>query len=95
MKALAAGLVPDCSGGCGWPEFVELLENLLDFGLKIVVPIAALTIAYGGFLLLVAGGDEKKIATGRAAIIAALVGVAIVYGSYIIVTSVFKAITGG
>jgi len=92
----AQGLVPDCPpAGCGWIELGQLLNNLLSFGLRIVIPIAALVIAYGGFLFLTAGGNEKQIKNGTAAIIGALFGVAIVYGSYLIVTLVLRALTGG
>lgn len=88
--------MPQCPpGGCGWEEFGQLLNNLISFGLKIAVPIAVLVIAYGGFLLLFAGGDERKIAGGKSAIVAALIGLAIVYGSYIIITSILRALTGG
>ena len=60
----------------------------------IVVPLAALMIIYGGFVLLTSAGDSKKISQGRNIITAAVVGVVIVFGSLAIlnlVKSVFGA----
>jgi len=92
----AQGLVPDClPEECDWEDFGELLRNLLSFGLRIVIPIAGLVIAYGGFLYLTAAGNEKKIKAGTAAIIGAIWGVVIVYGSYLIITLVLRTLTGG
>lgn len=93
--AQAAGLVP-CGGSgepaCGWPEFNKLIENVMNFMLTIAIPLAIVVIIYGGFLLMTSGGSEKRIADGRQAILAAIIGLAIVFGSFIIIKLIGMAI---
>jgi len=94
-QELPTRVVPPCpSGGCGATEFQQLIQNIFNLGFFIVVPIATVVIAYGGFLLLTAGGNENKIKTGWKAIISAVVGVAVVWGSLIIYNAIIGAITG-
>ena len=49
--------------------------------LTIVIPLAAVMIIYGGFVLLTSGGDAKKISQGRNIMTAAVVGVIIVFSA--------------
>lgn len=90
------GLVPEPlpGEGYGWRELGMLLNNLISFGLRAVVAIAVLAIVYGGILLLTAAGNKKQIGDGQKAIIAALVGLAITFGSYIIIMAIIRALTG-
>jgi hypothetical protein len=91
-----SGLVPICPpAGCGWGEFWCLVDNLFAFALKITLALAILVIIYAGFLFITAGGKKESIKKAYAAVIAAVVGSAIVYGSNIIVNLVVKAVTGG
>ncbi len=91
-------LIP-CGGlnqpACGtWSQFLELFYNVIEFVLKLSIPIAVLVLIWGGFLLLTAGGSEKQIKAGQSALIAAIVGLAIVFGSYIIVSAIIEAFIG-
>jgi uncharacterized membrane protein len=72
-----------------------MLNNILNFALKITIPLGVLMIALGGFMLLTAGGDQKRVDAGRKAIIAAVVGIAIVFGSWLIYGTVYQALTAG
>jgi hypothetical protein len=90
-----SGLVPNCPNGCGWFEFWCLVDNLFAFALKITLALAILVIIYAGFLFITAGGKKESIKKAYGAIVAAVVGSAIVYGSNIIVNLVVKAVTGG
>ena len=49
-------------------------------------------IAYGGFLWMTSGGSEQRIAKGKEAILAAVIGLAIVFGSFIIIKLIGMAI---
>jgi hypothetical protein len=90
-----SGLVPNCPNGCGWFEFWCLVDNLFAFALKMTLVLAIVIIMYAGFLFITAGGKIESIKKAYAAVIAAVVGSAIVYGSNIVVDLVFKAVTGG
>ncbi len=91
--ALAPAIVPTCPpAGCGWPEFNQLIANVMNFLLTISIPLAVVVIIYGGFLMLTSGGSEKRIGQGKQAMLSAAIGLAIVFGSYIIITTVLRAI---
>lgn len=91
---LKAGIVPPCPpSGCGWAEFNQLIENVMSFLLTISIPLAIVVIIYGGFLFMTSGGSEKRIGQGKQAILSAIVGLAIVFGSYIIITTVIRALS--
>ncbi len=52
-------LVPTCPDtGCGFNEFIDLINNVIEFILfYMAVPIAAIMFAYAGFLMVTAGGE--------------------------------------
>lgn len=92
--ALLPAIVPTCPpAGCGWPEFNQLIENVMSFLLTISIPLAIVVIIYGGFLFMTSGGSEQRIAKGKQAVLSAIIGLAIVFGSYIIITTVIKALS--
>jgi hypothetical protein len=91
-----SGLVPKCpEAGCGWTEFWCLVDNLFSYALNITLALAVLAIVYGGFLFITAGGSASRIKSAYNAILAAVIGVAIVYGAKIIINLVSQAILGG
>ncbi|MBZ1348994.1 MAG: pilin [Candidatus Liptonbacteria bacterium] len=82
---------PPCEG---WHQLLALFHNMIEFALRLSIPIAVLIVVWGGFLYLTAGGSEKQIKAGQSAIIAAIVGLIIIFGSYIIVSAVIEAFVG-
>lgn len=88
-------LLPKCPPvGCGFPELVQLISNITNFLITIAIPLAVVVILYGGFLLLTARGSEPQINSGKQAITAAVIGLVIVFTSYIIYNLVIRAIFG-
>lgn len=95
---LKAGIVPSCpivngSPQCGWTEFNQLIENVMSFLLTVSIPLAIVVIIYGGFLFMTSGGSEQRITKGKQAMLSAIIGLAIVFGSYIIITTVIRALS--
>ncbi len=90
------GLIPECPpAGCGCHEFFYgLIPNLFQFLIFISIPIAVVVILYGGFRLLTSAGNDKWIAMGKDAIFAAVVGLVIVFGSYLIYNLIINLILG-
>ncbi len=86
-------IVP-CTTNCGWNDFGALLQNIFNFLITISIPLATLAIIYGAFLLLTSGGSSSRVEEGKKAILAALIGLAIVFGSWLIYKAIFNAITG-
>ena len=62
-------------------SFTDLLNRILDFLIKIAMPISAAAIAYAGFLFLTSEGDERKIREAKTTLFWTLIGVLIVLGS--------------
>jgi len=91
---LKAQIVPPDTGapGYGWPEFNQLIQNVMDFLIIISIPLGIVVIIYGGFLLMTSAGSENRIAAGKRAILSAIIGLAIVFGSFIIITTILRAI---
>ncbi len=100
---MAQNLAPKCNpslppgqpGSCNLNAAVEFIKQIINFMVYIVVPLAALFIAYGGFVILTAAGNEDKFAKGKQIITAVVIGVAIAFGSYLIVNTVLNFFTKG
>jgi len=61
-----------------YETFGELIDAIIQFIFYIAVVVAPLMVIIGAFYLLTAGGDPKKIGTGKNIIIYTLIGLAIV-----------------
>lgn len=99
LTSAAQGLVP-CGPGtsktsCDLCDLFTLVQNVINFSIGIAMVLGTAFIVYGGFLILTAGGSPERVKSGRSAIIAAIVGLIIVLGSWLIVDTVIKVISGG
>ncbi len=65
----------------GTTDFTKFLNRILNFLIKIAMPISAAAIAYAGFLFLTSEGDERKIREAKTTLFWTLIGVLIVLGS--------------
>ncbi len=72
-------------GDCGLNDFIRLGVNIFNFVLAIVGALALLAFMYGGFLLLLSGGNSETIENGKKALVGAVIGLVIIFSSYIIV----------
>ena len=61
-----------------YETFGELIDAIIKFIFYIAVVIAPLMAIIGAFYILTAGGDPKKIGTGKNIIVYTLVGLAII-----------------
>jgi len=95
--AYGQGIIPEatgkpCSGGdatyCGNYElndFIALAINVSKWILGIVGSLALVMFIYGGVLFLISGGGSEKISQAKKIIIAAVIGLIIVFASYLII----------
>ena len=70
-----------------------VINRIISLLYWIAIPVAVLMILYGGFKILVAGGDPKKFSDGKKIILYAVIGLAIVLVSGGVV-SIVKSILG-
>jgi len=89
-NVFAAGMVP-CGGAgeppCEFTDFFIMINNVIRFGVfKIIPSIAVLTLIIGGIFYLFAGaGSPELAARGKSIIRITIIGLMIVYGSWIII----------
>ena len=99
LSGAAFAIVPACpilngAPNCGQNEFGQLINNVFSFLITISIPLAVLVIIYGGVMLFISGGSEDRIKAGKNAILSAVIGLVIIFGSWFIYKAVFNAITG-
>jgi hypothetical protein len=89
----AAGLVP-----CGGPEpekpctacdLLVLAENVLHYALTLAFTIVVIFAIIAGFRMILSGGNEVNIKAAQKSLSTALIGLAIILCSYLIVNTVF------
>ena len=57
-------------------------------------PLAGIIMAYGGFMLITSGGNETNKSKGTNAIWAAVWGILITFGAYVIVNAIIGGLAG-
>jgi len=95
--AALAALVPECTGGvsgvgCGVCDFFHLVENIINFMLLVVFPLAAAFIVYGGFMIMVSTGSPERVKSGRDIIATAVVGLAIALAAWLVIDLILQII---
>ncbi len=77
----------------GTTNILDLGARLIQAGLGIAGSLALLFFIYGGFLWLTSGGSPDKIKKGRDVFLWSVVGLVIIFSSYMMVDFVIKALT--
>lgn len=85
--AQATTILPTCisDGNCQVMDILSIAGNVADWILGSVGAIALLFFVYGGFTLILSGGNEKHVEEGKLILTNAVIGLVIVFTSYIIV----------
>jgi hypothetical protein len=81
-----------CCGDCGLNDIVNIFIGAANYLFGIVGALALLFFIYGGILWLTAGGKSEQIEKGKKVLIGAVVGLAIVFGAWLIVQFVLQAL---
>lgn len=90
------GLVPNDrgqikTGDYSLDDFVTIVINLSQWILGITGSLALLMFIYGGTMFLISGGSQERVKQAKDIIFGAVIGLAIIFTSYIIIGFVFKA----
>lgn len=72
-----------------------LASNIIDFLLIIIIPLAALVIAYGGFLYLTSGGSPGSADKGKRAIRSGIFGIIIAFFAWVIINTIISVLSNG
>lgn len=89
-----APLVPTCAGDdCGAADFFILLDKIIKyFVFTLAVPVATIAIVYAGIIMASNPGKEGKRTEGKEIIEAAVIGLVLVIGAWLIVTTIVKSL---
>lgn len=94
---LTQGLSDECvgCGECSQCDILKVIQNIVQFILKIAGPLAILAIILGGFLYVTSGGSEERAQMAKKAITAAIIGFVIVLVAWVLVNFIIQTLTGG
>ncbi|MFA5348860.1 MAG: pilin [Candidatus Paceibacterota bacterium] len=78
---------------CTLCDFFSLIDRLIDFLIFKLAPIAAiLLIIVGGVMFMISSGDPGKVTKAKGIIVSVIIGLVIMYSSYMIVGFILKSI---
>ncbi len=87
--------IPECKNYCGSYElndFTRLAVNASKILLGLTGSLALLAFIYGGVVFLISAGNREKVEQAKKIIIGAVIGLIIVFTSFIIIGFVFSAL---
>ena len=97
-SGLSSKIIPDCvlkDGGRSCEDvgtFVELGINIADYIFGIIGALALLMFVYGGFVLILSQGSQDKVKQGTGIMMAAVIGLIVAFGGYLLVDFLGKTI---
>lgn len=101
VVAFSAGLIPcegslkigDKLGDCDFAKFIELIKNVINFMIfKLALPLAAISFAIAGIMLMTAGGKEDQIKKAKEIFWYVLVGIFVTLSSWLVVNTIAKVL---
>lgn len=94
---MSAAIVPAC-GNAGQPactleNLFQMVANIITFIIwDITTPLAVLFLIIGGILMLVSSGNEEMLGLGKKILSSTVIGMALVYGAWLIVSVILTAV---
>ncbi len=82
------------TGNCSLSDMMQIFVNISIGILAICGSVALLVFVYGGWLWITSAGNEKNVSQGKDAITKAVIGLAIIFGSYAIVNFIIAGLAG-
>jgi hypothetical protein len=79
---------------CQETDLPTLFRTIINYALGIAFFVAVIFLIYGGFLYITSGGNETTAKKGQQTVIYALIGIVIIVLSYVIVSVVYRFVSG-
>ena len=89
-KVDASGAITNPCGICDLFKLVSIIVNFITY--NIAAPLATIMLIYGGVMLIISGGSEERKKKGLNAIWAAVWGLVIVFGAWLIVNTIINSL---
>ena len=87
-----AGYTGNNCGDYGVNDFIVLAIKVSSWVLGIVGSLALIMFIYGGFMFLISAGSAEAVGKAKKIITAAVIGLVIVFASYLIIQFVLKSL---
>lgn len=78
----------------GQPSPVVIMAGVVNLVLGVVGVLAILVILYGGYLWLTSLGNEEKITKAKRTLLNGVIGLAIIFSSYVVAQFIVLSISG-
>jgi len=94
LSSKKGGLVPACpSTGCGFDQLMTLINNVITFLLfTVATPLAAIIIAYAGWLYLSSGGNSSDVTKAKKILMNVVIGYVIGLAAWLIVKTIITSL---
>jgi hypothetical protein len=79
-------------GNCGLNDFIRIIDASYTTVFGFIGSIALLMFMIGGVMFLISGGNQEKVSKAKKLMISAVIGLFIVFASYLIIDFVLKTI---
>ena len=91
------GPIVPCSGpDCNFCSLLQLIVNLVNFGIyNIFIPLAGLLILWGGIMMVIAGAKEENYKKGKEILKNTVIGLFIVLTAWILVNALITTLAKG
>src|SRR5258708_4113094 len=89
------GSFPTVSGLNENSTIGDVFIYVIKIALAIAFGIAVLFVIYGGYLYITSGGNEEQATTGRRTVTYAVIGIAIIILSFVIISVIANLVQGG
>lgn len=91
FPALTSAQFIPCDTTCNYYDLLKLIDNIIDWIIKISIPVSALVLGWAGFTYLTTAISDKKSAAKKM-IIQVFVGLVIILSAWIIVSTILGAL---
>ncbi len=89
---IAGEETPQVCEQCKLCDFFVMFDRIFKFILiKVVPPIAALMVVISGVMFFAAVGDPGKVGKAKSLLTSVIIGLAIIYGAYLLINTFFVA----
>ena len=79
------GGIVTCYQDCGFKEFIELVNRVINLLLYFALTLAVISFMYAGFLLIFSGGSESKVSEAKSIFWKVLSGIVLAFLAWTIV----------
>ncbi|PIQ66993.1 MAG: hypothetical protein COV95_01115 [Candidatus Zambryskibacteria bacterium CG11_big_fil_rev_8_21_14_0_20_40_24] len=77
---------------CTFNKLIEFVQTIITFLIYISVPLASISFAYAGFLLMTSGGSESKKDKAKLVFTKTAIGFAVVIGAWLVIYFITTAL---